>query len=181
MADIKGYNGIHRAMGGLGGAASPAARPIGGTLPRETRKELRMSDPTPITVLVLEPELAGITAEQLAREHEADIESDYLGRACLPRPVARRVLDDYRRQRDRLSAERAERSAEARRRSDNVAQRRQAEAIRERDRAALAVDPTLSAFELMLVRDTESAMDRAGERNARLRSGQSWGGTFRRT
>ncbi|ODQ92758.1 hypothetical protein [Mycolicibacterium holsaticum] len=50
----------------------------------------------------LEPELDGITAEQLAREqHSEDVEFDYLGRACLARPVARRVLDDYRRQRDR--------------------------------------------------------------------------------
>lgn len=140
-----------------------------------------MSDPTPLSHLLLEPELAGITFERLAREHADDIELDYLGRACLPRPVARRVLDDYRRQRDRLAAARAERSAEARRRSDDVAHRRRAEAIRERDRAALAVDPTLDAFTLMVGRDTEAAMDRAGERDARLRAGQSWGGTFRRT
>lgn len=99
-----------------------------------------MSDPTPLSHLLLEPELEGITFEQIAREHEADIERDYLGRACLPRPIARRVLDSYRSQRDRLAAERAERSAEARRRCDDVAQRRRAQAIRERDRAALAVD-----------------------------------------
>lgn len=71
-----------------------------------------MSDPTPESHLVLDPELDGVTAEQLAREQHSEVEFDYLGRACLARPVARRVLDDYRRQRDRLLAERAERSAE---------------------------------------------------------------------
>ena len=139
-----------------------------------------MSDPIPLSHLLLEPELAGITAEQLARDHAGEIELDYVGRKCLPRPVARQVLDGYRRQRDRRAAERAERSAEARRRSDEVAQRRRAEALRERDRAALAENPTLDAFALMVGSDTEAAMDRAGERDARLRAGQSWGATFRR-
>lgn len=139
-----------------------------------------MSDPMPLSELLLEPELAGITFERLAREHAADIKLDYFGRKALPRHIARQVLDTYRAQQQRLAAERAERSAEARRRCDDVAQRRRAEAIRERDRAALAVDPTLSAFALMVGSDTEAAMDRAGERDARLRAGQSWGGTFRR-
>lgn len=140
-----------------------------------------MSDPMPLSQLLLEPELAGITFERLAREHAAEIELDWLGRKCLARPVARRVLDDYRRQRDQLAAERAERSAEVRRRSNDDAQRRRAEALRERDRAALAIDPTLDAFTVMVGADTEAAMDRAGERETRLRAGQSWGATFRRT
>lgn len=45
-----------------------------------------MSDPTPESHLVLEPELDGITADQLAREQHSEVEFDYLGRACLARP-----------------------------------------------------------------------------------------------
>lgn len=139
-----------------------------------------MSEPMPLSQLLLEPELAGITVEQLAREHAADIKLDYFGRKALPRHIARQVLDAYRAQRQTLADQHAQRAAERRRRSDNAAQRRRAQALRERDRAALAVDPTIDAFALMVGSDTEAAMDRAGERDARLRAGQSWGGTFRR-
>ena len=73
-----------------------------------------MSDPIPLSVLALEKGLP--PADVLARQYADQIVTDYVGRDCFPRDVAKQILERCRAEIAARQAREAERLAEARRR-----------------------------------------------------------------
>lgn len=136
-----------------------------------------MSDPTPLTHIQLE---TGILVETLAVQHAEHIVLDYLDRRCLPRHIAREIIAGYH-ERQRVHAEhlqelRARTGAAHRAALEDTRARLAARA--QRDAAMLAGDGSLPALAVMLAADTEAGLDRRGERDARLRRGESFGASF---
>ena len=134
---------------------------------------------TTVAIALLALELDG-EVDELAAGLADHVVIDDAGCRAVPAGVARAHIAAEHARANELQARRTahrQRSAAAQQQLIESDRARRA-ALDYRDRRLLAGDPTLSALEVMIGADVEKAMTARGERDDRLRRGESFGATF---
>lgn len=122
----------------------------------------------------------GVDADRLAAELGEHVSRDWIGLRAIPVDVAKRyIADTHAAANARQDARDAQRAlARARHRESITATRARLAARGRRDAAMLSNDGSLPALAVMMASDVESKLDARGQREARLRRGESFGESY---